>query len=255
MASDFMLMRKDLVENPSPRVPICLVLDASGSMTEVVGGNYTRTGEKMHKDGQEWDLVRGDTVTRLDLMNEGIALFLSELNQDDIARYSAEVAVVAFAGKPEVVSGFQPVTRVESMKVAEMSFDGTSMGTAVEQSLTLLDARKKEYQNAGVDYFQPWLILMTDGRPTDQSHVRVAAEVSRRVLERKLSVFPIGVGDDAGMDVLAMFSPRRKPLKLKGLCFKEFFEWLSRSISHVSQSIPGETVPLDVSGINDWAEV
>ena len=72
---------------------------------------------------------------------------------------------------------------------------------------------------------------------------------------RKLSIFPIGIGEDANMDVLARFSPKRGPLKLQGLKFRQFFEWLSQSVSRTSQSIPGESVPLDVDGIKGWAEL
>ena len=54
------------------------------------------------------------------------------------------------------------------------------------------------------------------------------------------------------MQTLAKFSPR-KPLRLKGLNFEGFFEWLSKSIQAVSQSTVGDEVKLDTSSIDDWA--
>ena len=57
------------------------------------------------------------------------------------------------------------------------------------------------------------------------------------------------------MNILARFSPGRPPLKLKGLNFREFFTWLSKSVSKVSQSTPGDVVPLDVEGLKGWAEL
>lgn len=72
------------------------------------------------------------------------------------------------------------------------------------------------------------------------------------VNQKKLTVFPIGIGSDADMDVLAQFSPKRAPLKLQGLKFREFFAWLSKSVSKTSQSTPGESVKLDVEEIKGW---
>ena len=57
------------------------------------------------------------------------------------------------------------------------------------------------------------------------------------------------------MNVLARFSPKRPPLRLQGLKFKEFFAWLSQSVSRTSQSTPGESVKLDVDGIKGWGEL
>lgn len=254
MANDLILRRQDLITNPTPRVPICLVLDASGSMSEVVDGTFERTDQTCYKDDQKWQIVTGGK-TRLGLLNEGVKLFFDELVNDEVAKYSAEVSVIAFAGKAETIMDFESISRVRFVELSEMAQDGTNIGDAVKMALNLLDNRKQEYQEAGVDYFQPWLVLMTDGKPTEENYKNIANEVSKRVLDQRLSVFPIGVGDGADMGVLAMFSPRRPPLRLKGLRFKEFFEWLSKSVSVTSQSTPGEKIPLDTEGLKGWSEL
>ena len=68
--------------------------------------------------------------------------------------------------------------------------------------------------------------------------------------KRKLSCFQLGIGDQADMQTLAKFSPRR-PLRLKGLNFEGFFEWLSKSIQAVSQSTVGDEVKLPPPA-DDW---
>lgn len=73
--------------------------------------------------------------------------------------------------------------------------------------------------------------------------------------ERKLTIFPIGIGANADMNILNKFSPKRSALRLQGLKFKEFFQWLSQSVSKTSQSTPGETIPLDIEGIRGWGEL
>ena len=241
MAHDLILRKQDLVENPTARVPVCLVLDCSPSMSE-----GTRNGSF----DQQTD------PRPIDELNEGVKLFYNALKEDEVARYSAEVAVIAFSDVVETVLDFGSIERVDPPTVElEMEIGGTSIGKAVGQAVTLLDQRKAEYKEAGVDYFQPWIVLMTDGQPTDDTHIDIAKDVSQRVQGKKLTIFPIGIGEGADMDVLGMFSPNRKPLRLSGLKFKEFFEWLRKSVSVTSQSTPGEVIPLNSEGIKGWAEL
>ena len=124
-------------------------------------------------------------------------------------------------------------------------------------ALDCLEKRKVEYKDAGVDYYQPWLVLMTDGEPNGDSTEfnRAVARTLELANQRKLTIFPIGIGDKADMECLAKFSPKRPPLRLKGMNFKGFFEWLSASVSRTSQSMPGDVVKLDFEGLKTWGEL
>ena len=137
-------------------------------------------------------------------------------------------------------------------KVPELDAHGdTAMGEGVNLALDLLEKRKQEYKDKGVDYFQPWLVLMTDGVPNGSKTEleRAVERVKGLVGDRKLTVFPIGIGNEPDMSALRKLSPNRPPLKLEGLKFREFFAWLSKSVSRTSQSMPGEEVKLDTEGI------
>ncbi len=120
-------------------------------------------------------------------------------------------------------------------------------------ALDCLEKRKQEYKNVGVDYFQPWLVLMTDGKPTTKEHTEAGPHAVKLEAQGKLVVFPIGIGPRADMTTLAMFSKKNDPLRLNELNFRLFFEWLSKSVVRVSQSRPGEKVGLDHEGIKGWA--
>jgi uncharacterized protein YegL len=219
------LNNDDFLENPTPRVPVCLCLDASGSMS-------------------------GDPINEL---NAGVIAFFESVKEDEVARFSAEVSIVSFCGySPRRELDFDSIERQTPPRL--QASGNTPMGAAVTMALDLLDSRKLEYQKAGIDYFQPWLVLMTDGRPTDEI-AGAAQRTSKLVEEGKLTIFPIAIGSGADMATLKSFSPKREPLRLQGLNFAAFFEWLSKSVTRVSQSIPGQSIPLDVEGLKGWAEL
>lgn len=213
MSNNLMLSSDDLADNPTARVPICLCLDTSGSMS-------------------------GDPINEL---NDGVKLFFDSILSDDVAQWAAEICIVTFGDRAKVELDFADIHK-QSPPVLYAS-GSTPMGEAVNLALDLLENRKRVYSDSGVDYYQPWIVVMTDGAPTD-SIDSAAARCCEMVNKKKLVMFPIGIGSGADMNTLQRFSPNRKPLKLKGLNFKEFFEWLSKSVSRTSMSIPGEKVEL-----------
>ena len=228
MYDNFYLRKEDLVNNPTPRVPVCLCLDVSDSMD-------------------------GYPISEL---NSGVSLFYKELRSDIVARYSAEICIITYGGQVSCVLDFAsleaqgdpPIFRATGL---------TPMGEAVNLALDQLEKRKNEYKEYGVDYFQPWLVLMTDGIPNGDSKElsRAMERCANLVQQKKLTVFPIGIGPNADMNTLRRFSPKRSPVKLKELRFSDFFSWLSKSVSRTSQSIPGEKVELDIEGLKGWCEL
>lgn len=219
---------EDLFDNPTPRVPVVLCLDCSGSMM-------------------------GEPIKEL---NAGVRTFYQAINEDEIARFSAEICIVTF-GPVQLEADFATLDVRPQPPVLSAS-GNTPMGEAVKLSLDSLERRKELYKESGVDYYQPWLVLMTDGKPYGGSLELLNQQVNRvtnMVESRKLTVFPIGIGSEADMGTLQRFSPGRSPLRLQGLKFSEFFSWLSKSVSRVSQSTPGDKVSLDLEGVRGWAEL
>ncbi len=225
---------RDLFDNPTARIPVAIVLDCSPSMSGEVSWGAP---------------VQQTNPSPIEELNAGVALFYRDVCADDISASSAEMAVIAYADTPEVVRPFQPADDRDIPQLQVMG-SGTDIGSAVREALRLLDDRKREYKEAGLDYYQPWLVLMTDGQPTHGPTMEAAEEVRKRVSDRKLVTFPVGIGTGADMAILQMFmGDGRSPFRLDGLNFKPFFKWLSASISNTGASTPGEdlTVP-------DWPE-
>ena len=234
------LEQAEFADNPEPRCAVVLLLDTSGSM-------------------------HGQPITEL---NSGLQDFDAALKSDTLASLRVEVSIVAFGGKvraldvagaiagsgaPEIpFNADQAFVTADRFHPPTLSAGGeTPMGEAVRQAITLLHDRKEIYKRNGVDYFRPWVFLITDGNPTDKDWEQ-AAELAREEEGRKgLLFYAVGV-ENADMKTLTRFSDQRQPLKLKGLAFRELFRWLSKSLTAVAQSRPGEQAPLPPVG---WAAV
>ena len=212
-AYDLALQRSDLIENPTARCACALLLDVSLSMS-------------------------GSPIQEL---NAGVLQLIEELQRDDFASYAIEVGVFTFGSEVREALPFTPAYQIKEFEQLR-AYGGTPMGEAVELAIDRLTERKKEYQKAGVSYYQPWVVLMSDGGPTDDW--KDAARKLRAMAEaRKVAVLAVGIGEGASLDILSQFSTR--PAKaLPGLKFREFFQWLSQSMERVSQSSPGVQVPL-----------
>lgn len=222
MDNNMLLRIEDLINNPTPRVPICLCLDTSGSMG-AVEGDCVETGETVYEDGRTWNIVTGGT-SRIDELQKGVEAFYEAIREDEMAVYSAEICIVTFDNKATCLADFANIERQEN--VPELHPIGnTAMGEGVNLALDLLERRKQEYKDKGVDYYQPWLVLMTDGEPNgnDGELTRAINRTVEMVNQKKLTVFPIGIGSEADMSTLNKFSPKRPALKLQGLKFQEFF--------------------------------
>jgi uncharacterized protein YegL len=210
MAEDLKLRLDELTDNPTARVPVCLALDTSGSMQ----------GQKIKE------------------LNAAVSTFFQTIREDEMASISAEVAVVTFG---QDVSKLLDFAGIERQRVPVFKANGaTPMGEAVNICLDMLEQAKRVYSDLGVDYFQPWLVLMTDGEPTD--NIKTALQRCKSmVTNRKLTVFPIAIGKNANLSKLGQFSPRLQPIRIEATDLKQFFSWLSKSVNAVSLSNPGDT--------------
>lgn len=215
-------LQDELIDNPSPRCPVALVLDTSSSMS-------------------------GEPIAEL---NAGVQLFIDEVKRDDLARWSVDLAVFTAGGQVGCLLDFTGVEQITHL--APLTASGlTPLGEATRQALDRLEARKAQYRKTGVPYYQPWLVIISDGAPTDswQDAAQRARELSAN---RKLVSLPIGV-DGADMTVLSAFSSK-PAVALNGLQFRNFFQWLSASMARVSASTSSDAA-VQLPPIDSWGSI
>lgn len=202
---------ESFADNPEPRCPCVLLLDVSGSMA----------GEPLRQ------------------LNEGVRLLKEELMNDELAFKRVEIAIVSFGGNVVVENDF---TTVSNFYPKDLTTRGdTPMGAAIREGISRVTQRRKLIREHGPHVYVPWVILITDGAPTDSTN-GIADLIKTGELNKQFAFFAIGV-QGANESFLRSISVRQ-PIKLQGLKFKEFFLWLSGSLKSVSGSTPGTAVPL-----------
>lgn len=240
-----------LASNPEPRCPCVLLLDVSGSMAEIVGKPGEDLGYTVQQDGQTYRAVSGG-VSRIDLLNEGIRAYHTDLMGDSLAVQRVEVSVITFGGEVETVipfvaaSAFNPPTLVAK--------GDTPMGAAILAAIDAVTQRKQLYRQNGLHYYRPWIFLITDGGPTD-AWKTAAAKVREGEQNKAFAFFAVGVDEGAKFDVLRQISAVREPLCLKGYSFREMFVWLSQSQRSVSHSNPGQEDQVKLTSPSGWANL
>ncbi len=244
---------REFGNNTNARLLVLFLLDASSSMNGIIRGDNQHILRQEHSDGINWNIVTGDNlVTRMDELNTGLQRFVSDILADPLAKLAADVAVITFARTVATVKEFGPIRESDSeLRITASQEDETLLGEAVELALAELDSRKRIYREHGVEYYQPWLVVMTDGVPTSTRHRELQERLKELSASRKLSVFVFGIGR-ADLSELSCISPVRPPMQINDQKFTELFSWLSRSVRMVSMSMPGDGVSLTPPTEDVW---
>lgn len=225
-------MTVDYSGNPNQRTPCVLILDASGSMNTSGSKGKTRIAE----------------------LNEGIQTLEQALKSDDAAISRVQLGIVTVGGPSNSADVLMDWTDVENFEAFPLVADGaTPLGIGVRLGLEMIEQIKKDLRSNGINYTRPWMMIITDGEPTDSSADWAAAAQACKDAEasKKVEVFTIGV-DGANLATLSQLSART-PALLDGLKFKELFLWLSSSLSAASRSRPGDALALP--SVDPWRNV
>lgn len=246
--------------NPTKRLPVCFLIDTSFSMRTVKGGKAV--GATIVKDGRTYQPVEGHGPMRIETLMNGVNQYISEIENNTKAYSSVELAIVSFGDNARVVRDFAPVNSKEVLSI-EANDNNTYLGSAVKNACQLLARRKQEYKNSSVGYFQPQLVIFTDGCATDTNVCsEVAQEVQRLMSKSDLFCLPFLIGTEEGRQVLSLFGPSNDVFTLDEVNILEVLRYLSQSAISLSSSQTGTSSDIynrilkDIRNKKkDWREV
>lgn len=201
------------------RLPVYLLVDSSESMV----------GEPMNA------------------LNQGLQQLCHDLKTDPMAIETAWVSVIAFASRARQVV---PLTEVLQFNPPTIGVSpGTSLGAAFDllESCVQKEVRKSSPERKGD--WKPIVFLLTDGIPTDGWKTSVDRFKSR-TSKGGVNMIAVACGEDADLEVLRSITP--SVLVMKNATpgtFREFFKWVSASVSTVSVSLGREGQGVNLPGL------
>lgn len=204
-----------IVSFGEPHLACALLLDVSGSMNE---------------NGA------------IDSLNEGIKRFKQQVCSDPVAMNRVDIAVITFSNTVEVISDFTPISQMPTQELTAWGM--TDMAKGIDVAIDLVKNRTKMYQELGTPCHKPWIFMITDGASTSSRSEMEAVAQRIHVEENKgshgrLTFWALGLKQ---YDKKELFSLTNRVMEMKDQDFTGIFDWLSESMSVISQSHVGEKV-------------
>jgi uncharacterized protein YegL len=198
------------MRNPDPRVPAILLCDTSGSM-----------------DGQ-----------RIAELNKLVRDIHQGLLNDHLGSVRVELAVVEFNSSARIVHDFALAKDFVPRQLVATGL--TAMGSAINEALDLLEARKGIYRQTGTEYYRPWLIILTDGGATDSTLAATQRLQDYKVRKKVVWVpFVIGNSPDA---FRTLYSMTNLAIPFNEGEWHKVIAYLLEQFRSVSQSQPADNV-------------
>lgn len=202
-------LQEKFPDNYEPKLALTFVLDVSSSM-------------------------RGEGIRQL---NQGLKVFQSFFRDDPTALARLEISIVTFGSDVRVVRNF---SSLEKEVFPLLNAGGrTLMKQGLETAFRLLGERKSWYRNMGLQYYRPYVIMITDGSPwPDKNLGNLPAHIQKESESKRFIFQAFGAGK-ANMKILSQLSHQDfPPQKISGYNFSDFFRWFAPSISTmVSQPV------------------
>ncbi|WP_282141004.1 MULTISPECIES: vWA domain-containing protein [Cytobacillus] len=220
---------KSIEKRRGTKVPVVILVDTSGSMED------------------------NNNINKL---NEGLDVYFKQMLADSTVQDHIDIAIISF-GYNEVQLAVDFAHIKEQRLPVFSAGGGTPMCEAITLGMDILEDQLSVYQEKGVPFHPPHMIIMTDGMPSlsgvydsqnraielkenDDEFIRTHAAFRNFMDKYGLVSITIGVGEGIRNPFfLQQFASKPgNVLKLDDTNIVEFFKLLSKSTSVLSRSVP-----------------
>lgn len=189
-----------------PQMPIVFLIDTSGSMY-------------------------GD---RIDEVNRGLVEYDRGVRDSIDLLPAVDVAIVTFGlGGVSTFKGFTQAVDFTPPRLE--AGGGTPLGDGIEAALSLLEARKKHYDQSNINRHRGWIVTLSDGQPND-GWEPAAQKLVQAETDRKLTSLPFCIDSFSHKAVMSQLSNKNEPKYLNSEKIVKFFEFIKNSQLEVRKS-------------------
>ena len=189
------------------------------------------------------EAMKGEPVAEL---NRGLADFGRMLQEDPRAWDRTDICILSFDSTVQTVMEFGTAADYQPPVLTAGGSSPQSLDEAVEAALDALGSMKKIYREQGLNYYCPWILLVTNGKAGGGTKSRVKDRLREEILQRRVRFMPLGAGEDADMAKLRNYYlgdvQSSIPEKFSFDMFIEAAAW-SGGIMAMSEDRPAEPDP------------
>lgn len=170
-------------------LPVYLLLDQSGSMNALLKGETPEKG-----------------ATRFDALKQSVLDLVRQLKGNENIAYTARLTIGAFNDSIEVLCDNVLAADLDEARL-EKRLNGvrpagvTLLGRSIVQAVEHVNAQKERLALQGAGYYQPVVVVISDGHSTNQEGRISPQSMSQAyhlcdglIDQGKLTVLPLGVG-------------------------------------------------------------
>lgn len=196
----------EITDLSEPHVPCILLLDTSGSM---------------------------NSENKINELNNALSDFKEQVCQDKLSAKRVDVCVIEFNSTVSVIVPFCPILKFNPPTLTAKG--ATNMADGIRYALEAAQKQIHRYHSLGVECYKPYIIMITDGYPTQEMdgipELIAAREEQGRYGHLKFHAFGVKGAD---LDLLTRLTKRTAAVKDNA--FGAIFNWVSKSMQIVSHS-------------------